>query len=296
MHPNTPRAVIVSVHYKGPDSLLALLDSLRGARELSEVAIIIVDSCSGEEYLFGIRGKIAEIPNAELLESQTNRGYFGAARFALENYLKQGRALPDWVIVCNHDVLIEDKDFLEKLFAIDRATAGVLAPRIRVLPGRVDQNPFMRQKPSWLRWASLQFIFSNYSLAKVWHWLARQKRRVKSQNWISGWNSSSNDSARPQQIYAPHGSFFIFSRRYFEAGGYLDGNLFLYGEEISVAEICRSLGVPVVYEPSLCVVHDEHRSTGKRISRFTFECQKKALQYVTSRYLSGSRKPIDSAT
>src|SRR5882762_7093902 len=103
-------------------------------------------------------------------------------------------------------------------------------------------------------------------------------------------------NAKSETIYAAHGSFFIFSRRYFEAGGFLDGNLFLYGEEISVAEICRSLRLPVVYEPSLCVLHNEHQSTGKRISRFSYECQKNALRYVTSRYLSGSESPAQSGT
>src|SRR3989442_14004267 len=101
-------------------------------------------------------------------------------------------------------------------------------------------------------------------------------------------------NGRGEFIYAPHGAFFIFSRRYFEAGGYLDGNLFLYGEEISVAEICRSLGLPVIYEPSLCVLHQEHQSTGKVLSRFTYECQKRAMQYVTSRYFSRSPGPAGS--
>src|SRR2546426_589424 len=68
----------------------------------------------------------------------------------------------------------------------------------------------------------------------------------------------------------------------------------LYGEEISVAEICRSLGLPVIYEPSLRVLHNEHQSTGRVISRFSFECQKNALRYVSSRYRNGSSHPLGS--
>src|SRR5947208_6891971 len=119
-------------------------------------------------------------------------------------------------------------------------------------------------------------------------------RQFKS--WLAALRISSlpDHAAERESIYAAHGSFFIFSRRYFEAGGFLDENLFLYGEEISVAEICRSLGLLVVYEPSLCVLHKEHESTGKVLSRFTYECQKKAMQYVTSRYLARSLKPVGS--
>jgi GT2 family glycosyltransferase len=225
------------------------------------------------------------------MKSATNRGYFGAARSAFDQYLRQGHTLPDWVIVCNHDIQIEDKEFFSKLFCQD-PTVGVIAPRIQALPGRADQNPFMRRRPGPLRWANLRFISSNYAAAALWDWLWRRKSEFRS--WLAARRRSSlqKSDANRESIYAAHGSFLIFSRRYFEAGGFLDGNLFLYGEEISVAEICSSLSLPVVYEPSLCVVHKEHQSTGKILNRFTYECQKKALQYLTSRYWSGSQGPV----
>ena len=287
-------ALVVSVHFKASEGLLALLRSLQGQTRLEDLDVIIVDNSTGNEDLSAIRSFAARLPNAHLLESSTNRGYFGAARFALDQYLAEGHHLPEWVIVCNHDVLIEDREFFEKLFRQDPQSAGVIAPRIRVSGTNLDQNPFMRRRPNWLRWAGLRFIYSNYGLAAFWHWLSRQKQTLRSR-----WNARRSKTAsirngRREFIYAPHGAFFIFSRRYFEAGGYLDGNLFLYGEEISVAEICRSLGLPVIYEPSLCVVHNEHRSTGRVISRFSFECQKDALRYVSSRYRNGSPRSLGS--
>ena len=196
--------------------------------------------------------------------------------------------------MCNQDVLIEDADFFSKLFEHHPSTVGVIAPRIQTVPSRIEQNPFMRNRPGWLRWTSLRLIYSNYGSAAIWHWLARQKKALRSLLKLRVGSLSLNGASGRQRIYAPHGAFFIFSRRYFEAGGYLDGNLFLYGEEISVAEICKSLRLPIIYEPSLCVFHNEHQSTGRRITRFTYECQKKALRYITSRYLSGSGSPDES--
>jgi GT2 family glycosyltransferase len=271
-----------------------MLNCLRWLNDNEGVGFMIVDNASGPEELTKIRPAIAEFSNAQLLESATNRGYFGAARFAFDHYLVQGNGLPDWVIVCNHDVQIEDKEFFSQLLCQDPRTVGVIAPRIQALPGRVDQNPFMRRRPGPLRWANLRFVSSNYGAAALWDWLSRRKSAFRS--WLAARRRDSllDGNAKRESIYAAHGSFFIFSRRYFEAGGFLDGNLFLYGEEISVAEICRSLGLPVVYEPSLRVLHKEHQSTGEALSRFTYECQKKALQYVTSRYLSDSQKRIGS--
>jgi GT2 family glycosyltransferase len=288
------RILVLAVHYRSSGALLEMLNFARWLNDNENVGLTVVDNASGPEELTSIRRAIAEFRNAQLLESATNRGYFGAARFALDHYLGQGRNLPDWVIVCNHDIQIEDKEFFSKLLCQDPRAAGVIAPRIQVLPGEMDQNPFMRRRPGALRWANLRFVSSNYWAAAIWDWLSRRKSEFRS--WVAArcGQSRQDVNAKNEAIYAAHGSFFIFSRRYFEAGGSLDGNLFLYGEEISVAEICRSLGLPVVYAPSLCVFHKEHQSTGKILSRFTYECQKKAMQYVTWRYLSRSPKPVGS--
>ncbi len=283
------RILVLVVHYRSSDALLGLLNGARWLDGDEDAKLTIVDNASGHEELSIIRAALNEFSNARLLESPTNRGYFGAARFAFDHYLEQGKGLPDWVIVCNHDIEIEDKEFFSKLLSQDPGTVGVIAPRIRVLPGGADQNPFMRRRPGALRWAHLRLVSSNYWAAAIWDWLSRRKSEFRS--WVGKRRSASlNDNAKHESIYAAHGSFFIFSRRYFEAGGYLDGNLFLYGEEISVAEICRSLGLRVIYEPSLCVLHREHQSTGRVLSRFTYECQKKALRYITSRYFSRSQE------
>ena len=288
------RVLFIVVHYRSNGAISEMLQSLDWLHASKDIDIIIVDNASGSEELMKIRTAVTAFSKAQLLESPKNRGYFGGARFAFDRYLEEGNALPDWVIVCNHDILIEDEDFFSKLFGTDPKTASVIAPSIQSRPGNLDQNPFMRRRPSQLRWAQLRFMSSNYGVAAVWDWLWRRKSELKA--WMAGQRSDSptDGEAKQESIYAAHGSFFIFSRRYFEAGGFLDGNLFLYGEEISVAEICRSLGLPVIYEPSLRVVHREHQSTGRVLSRFTYECQKKAMQYVALRYLSRSERPAGS--
>lgn len=286
--------LLIAVNYRAAAETVKFLNGLRHFKAASEIQVIVVDNASAKEDLSTIKRAIEGISNAKLLESSTNRGYFGGARFAFDHYLEKGNALPDWVIVCNHDVVIEDKDFFTNLFHEDPKAVGVIAPRIQALPGNIDRNPFMRHRPGTVRWAQLRLISSNYSVAVVWDWLWRRKAALRS--WLAARRREAppSGSARRESIYAAHGSFFIFSRRYFEAGGFLDANLFLYGEEICVAEICRSLSLPVVYEPSLCVVHKEHQSTGKTLTRFTYECQKRALRYLTSRYWSGSQGPVGS--
>lgn len=287
MSDNQPTVLLVPVHYKSSKALLDMLNSLEWLKGSPEVHILVADNASGEDELSQVRPAIEAFPNATLLALSSNRGYFGAARCALDHYRAQGEAEPNWVIVCNHDLLLEDRTFIAKLLQEDFKETAVIAPRIQVGPGKVDQNPFMRHRPGRLRWAQIRFISSSYLVAAVWDWLWRRKAELRS--WLTKRHGPSQTSGVARQvIYAPHGSFVIFSRTFFEAGGYLDENLFLYGEEISVAEICRSLGLSVIYEPQLCVFHNEHQSTGRMLSRFTFECQKKAVEYLSARYMFSS--------
>ena len=295
MPANNPdvKALLVSVHYGNPRPTVDLLRSLSRIRRRGEVRVIVISNKSGDGRDAGLHKAIYGLADFELHELTVNAGYFGAAKAGLDRFLDRQGVLPDWIIVCNHDVLIEDEDFFLRLFAQDPSSAGVIAPRIQSLPNRVDQNPFMRRRPGRLRWAFLRLCFSSYKAAAIWDWLSRMNLALKSYRKTHSRKPVGNHNAKQERIYAPHGSFLIFSRRYLQAGGVLDQNLFLYGEEITVAETCRSLGLPVMYEPSLCVLHNEHTSIGRRISRFSYECQKKALQYLTSRYFSGSRGSVE---
>lgn len=280
------KVLLITVNYKSAVSTVEFLSSLRCTHGFSEIEVVILDNSPREEHLPSLRQAIAQLQNVELLESSTNRGYFGGARFALEHYLASGHCLPDWVIVCNHDVLIEDRDFFLRLLAHNPLDVGMIAPRIRTSPANVDQNPFMRRRPGFWRRASMRFYSHNYRLGVIWDWFSRQKLSLLSILKIAKTGAVADGQTPGVTIYAGHGAFLIFSRRYFESGGYLDSNLFLYGEEIASAEICSALGLRVLYDPALQVIHREHASTGKRMDRRSYEDHRRAVEYLMSRYLA----------
>jgi len=294
MTPTSPEitALMIVVHWGDLGPTLTLLKSAARLKASKGLHLLVLSNDPGQETIKELRSFAAEIPNLDVTQSTSNHGYFGGAKVAIEHYCATRAELPDWVIISNNDIVIQDESFLENLFRRDPKEVGVIAPRIQVSPGRVDQNPFMRHRPGWVRWAQLRIVSSHYPLAAIWYWLWRRKATLRS--WLAARRKISvpNGDAPREPIYAAHGSFFIFSRRYFEAGGFLDNNLFLYGEEISVAEICRSLNLPIIYEPGLCILHNEHQNTGRRINRFTFECQKNALRYLSSRYMSRRQEAV----
>ncbi len=128
----------------------------------------------------------------------------------------------------------------------------------------------------------MRFYSYAYPLAVTWVWFSRQKKAFRLR--IPSWASRSEANGGRQRIYAAHGSFIIFSRRFFEAGGKLDDRLFLFGEEIAVGETCRALGLPVIYDPRLSVLHNEHQSVGSGMSRRKYAYHRAAVQHVLSKY------------
>src|SRR5262249_36781728 len=151
------------------------------------------------------------------LESPTNLGYFPAARFGLEQYLKRAD-LPNWIIICNNDITIPDKQFFSRLFDHDRA-AAVIAPAIVPELTGIDCNPFLWHRPSALLVARCRLLLSTYWLSGAVQALAPSIRILRDRFRFWRRRRKLNE---PAKVYAAHGAFIIFSRRFFDAGGYVD--------------------------------------------------------------------------
>ena len=279
-----PKALLIAVHYQATAGMLELLASLRALAGFCQVQVIIADNFSGEERVQPIRRAISDLCSVELLELSANLGYFGAARMAYHHFLASGQSLPEWIIVCNHDVVIEDRKFFTKLFLSNSASAGVIAPVITIPSQHVQQNPFMDARPGGWRRFTMRFYSSAYPLAVAWDWLSRSKRAAKLR--VPVWLSASAGSGSRRNIYAAHGAFLIFGRRFFSSGGDLDQQLFLFGEEIAIGETCRHLGLPVIFDPNLRVVHNEHQSVGPTLTRQMYQYHRRAVRHVLEKYLA----------
>jgi GT2 family glycosyltransferase len=248
-------ALLVCVKYGADDETARYVRSLRRLQEQANLHVLIVDNADSS---------VADLPmdsGFTVLRSEKNLGYLGAARRGISRYLEE-HPLPDWVIVSNVDLLVTDPQFLQKLAKFKSAPRlGAIAPRIvSTLTGR-NQNPFMRSRPSAIRMHLYKWLYRNWLILNA-HEIASAIFH-RSRSAFGQANQTAPDLGRNvrRKIYAPHGSFVILSKEYFRAGGSLDFPCFLFGEEVYLAENLRKLGLDVIYEPSLEVVHQEHKST-----------------------------------
>ncbi len=226
-----------------------------------------------------------------------NLGYMRGAAWGLREYTRQ-YGLPDWVAVSNTDIEMPQPDFFSNLVkCYASAPPAILAPAIFSELSAQNLNPYMETRPSRLRMRIYQLLFRYLPVASSYHALAFAKTLLlKKYGTFRGFTygkanvtaKARGNSVQPRRIYAPQGSFVLFNRSYFDCGGNLDHGAFLCGEEFFIAETARHLGLAVVYDPRIQVVHKEHATFSRYTSRRLLSHLRDATNYVTETFFSGS--------
>lgn len=283
------KVLIIAVNYQGADSTLKFIESVKKLESSDQAYVVIVDNASPDSSASMIQAAVAGLANVELMESSVNRGYFGGANWALLPYLAR-RERPDWVIVCNNDISFDDPGFVVKLLQRDPEEVGMLAPAIVAALTGLDSNPFLIRRPT--RWEILcyRFWLSHYSLMAFKQRFAPWVRIMRHKMY--GRRRKAQPGGRTT-VYAAHGAFMIFSRKFFASGGFIDDGFFLYAEEFCAAEVCLRLGLPVIHDPGLRVAHQAHQTVGRYLTRTVFRYQQDGFAYAREKYLE--ERPLRSA-
>lgn len=214
-------------------------------------------------------------PWARVLRPPENLGYYGGCEFGRLWDLREHGA-PDWTVACNTDLELAC-DFLERLIEHqDDEGVGVVGPRITMLDG-TEQSPILHRRPSRFGLQLRRYAFKtalSYQLLRMTSaWRAARRRRVSDGRHLRGGHT-----------YAVHGSIIAFRRSFFDAGGTLAFDGFMYGEEIHVAEQARRLGLKVLYQPQCRVMHRAHSTVGTLGSRVVRRWIAQSYDVLWSRY------------
>lgn len=255
----------VAVNYFGAGSCPALLDSLRAQRDGRWRLTVVDNSESDAEHR-----RLIELASADdvvrVIRAPRNLGYFGAANWLLGD--KEEPTAP-WTVVSNMDVRFVDTNFVSSLAHLD-GTAEVVAPSIIDQPEGRPRNPYLINRPTvWSMWRR-RVLLGNPLTAQM---------TISASLLLRGLRQRAGQTAHQRYIYAPYGACIALHERYFAAGGTLVHPPFLFNEEITVAEQCRRLGLSVLFEPALTVVHDAHQATGRLRSWRLLRAQGEAARY-----------------
>lgn len=263
---------IVSVNYFDWQGVDRLSESLR-SQTYGNWRLTVVDNSTDVDQYSHLVDLCSRDVRCSALPAPDNIGYIHALTFALSH--AKGIEGATWTGLCNTDLEFREPDSLLNLSLMDAdAGVGVVAPSILSSHSGRDQNPYFSRKPSALATGIRALLFDYWRVADLFVRGSSFARRALGRRG----SSSRSMSKSGMEIYAAHGACFFMSRAYFECGGLPNYPVWLFGEEIFVAEECRKKGLRVYYRPEVRVTHAEHVSTGTRRSRLLLVAQGQAAR------------------
>lgn len=270
------KILIICVNYNSYHHLLSYARSLSLAHKRAvgvEFKFVVVDNSTISPNR-SVLGEIRSIIDDFVYLKSNNIGYFPAASLAVDSIMEDVKSY-DYVAVSNVDLeMTQDFFVVLSKYTINK-NDGILAPSVISRFRRSDLNPKIITRPSCHK------IKKNIKIFKIpfLFWLHCKLSDLK-------FRLSNACSFGPRLIYAPHGSFILFTNRFFCLGGNLQYPRFLFGEEIFVAEECALRNLHVRYFPDLVINDLDHGSTSLKSVRFISTEHVKSLNYLLGRYFS----------
>lgn len=246
------KSVFVVLHYLAEDVTCKCLDSLLSLNGGEEVTIVVVDNCSPDGSGDRLKGKYSDVKRVHFVMLNANEGFArgnnAGYRYAVEHFN------PDFVVVMNNDVIVDDADFIRKVESEYKAEPfAVLGPDIITIDN-LHQNP-LRMSPMTLGQIrilrlkmSLKYLF--YPVVKLFGLTGGRSMSE------GGWCDASVEGC------VLHGACYIFSRDFITARCYaFNPSTFLYCEEDILQTECAVRDLVCRYAPSLKVLHLEDCSS-----------------------------------
>lgn len=272
------RVLFLIVAYQNHAEVDEFIKMTRRLPNSRRVAFSICDNSTSNSVSLGST-------DVTLTRRPDNPGYLEGALAALETFVRDNGAMPDWIFLANTDLTFESAEFWDGLNGYNASEAVLLAPRVTETESRLDKNPHQQEPYSAGRLAVNALLTSTNSLAYGYLTLSALRDRYGARAPKRPVASNRRDGA--STMYAPYGAIVGFSRAFFEAND-LPRNVPLFAEEFAIAEVARRSHVPVVYEPRIHVHHHAHATTGLLGSRRQAALLRVAFRYIW-RY---SREPF----
>lgn len=260
--------LIACVNYNSYPELnnyLVSIDRAAGVCSGLSVSVVVADNSAERKDIDGSLYKNIQTEICIL----NNLGYLGGAQYVI-NKCENIRQY-DYVIISNVDIEMPSNFFqkLEKYRCEDNI--AWIATKIWSHEEARDRNPKILSRYSKKKLEIINLMYK-YPILDYLYNKTLYKRKVA---YIP----------KPEMdLYAGHGSFMILTKAFFSHYKRIDYPIFLFGEELYLAELIRKANLRVHYVPDLEVIDKEHVSTGKMRKSFYYKCNKESIDYILKRF------------
>ena len=257
------KVLFVPVTYNSYDALDNYIASVGKALEAAADSTISVKIHVADNSTFS-RNEECGMWNENSQRAETthydNPGYLPAA---LKTVYSEDYASYDYIIISNVDVTLDETFFTALRDLKPDPDTVWIAPFIWSPTEHRDVNPKIQERYTKNRLRLLRLFFR---FPLVWYTYSKSVYRLRKGNQgdssAADISLTSHHSPLTSNIYAGHGSFMIFRPAIFQQEPPLHYPVFLFCEEIFMAEMARRIGKKTTHCPSVKVWDCEHASTG----------------------------------
>ncbi len=241
--------VFVILHYNNIKETMECVDSLEKFKQ----KIVVVSNSKDYDNLKKIEKRVDKV-----IINEENIGFAKAnnigCKYAIEKFK------PDFLCVINNDIVIDQKDFLEKVEKLyEKYQFDVLGPKI--LPDDLPSvNPFpvydtLEKIEDRIKYTKkLIKIYNNVILRNLLSCYILIKSKLKK-------TSKPVNGDKDELGVALHGCALIFSKKYYEKyETVFYDETFLYHEEEFLYYRCKHDNLTFLYSPEVELIHKEGRS------------------------------------
>lgn len=251
----------IILHYNNLKDTIECIESIIKQKTNKTKQIIIVDN---HTLNFSQEEELKKYP-IHLIKLNENIGFAKANNIGCEYAIKNFE--PDFIVVSNNDIVIEDEQFINKIYEIDKKEKfDMLGPSIRTEGGQ-SVNPFPVYKTKEEveyqieKTKKLIKIYNNIVLRNLLKWYITIKSFLKGKRLVY------NGTTKEYNV-ALHGCFIIFSKKYYKKYDSIFYNeTFLYHEEEFLYQRVLYDKLVSIYDPSIEVLHKEGASLNHKFKK-----------------------------
>tara|TARA_Y100000591_G_C21848444_1_gene710088 strand:- start:1474 stop:2289 length:816 start_codon:yes stop_codon:yes gene_type:complete len=265
---------IITVNYGVTAPTEKLIQSIENLKSYENIRIFIADNNSTDESQKNIKKIIKDSKlNIEAKFFEKNYFYWPAAKKILDEKILLKISLPDWICICNNDILFK-KNFFNKLKKYNINKFNIIGPKI-INSKLENSNPFMSKRISKKEIIFWNIYYKSFYMSRIFNFLLMIRKIFSKKKVVNS----------IQKVYAIHGSAMLISKVFFKKGGILDSDFQLFCEELSMAEISRKISCSIFFVPELELKHDEHYTLKNISPKKKFQMAKNSHQYFLSHYI-----------
>ncbi|HGR6672012.1 TPA: glycosyltransferase family 2 protein [Streptococcus pneumoniae] len=245
----------VILHYRTSNDTIECIKSIQKLE--GDYKIVIVDNASQNGSIERVEALFANNDEIVIIKNTKNLGFAAGNNIGYAYARTQIKA--DMIAVLNNDIVIKQKDFINRIFELYRNSQFHIAgPDIVSLVDGHHQSPVV-EKINSISKANKELF--KYRILRIinkiglYELMTRQPKKELNRISVA-------DPMRYQENVILHGSFVIFSPLYVsEEECAFRPDTFMYMEEPILYEYCMLKNYKTVFDPSIVIYHKEDSTT-----------------------------------